>query len=1132
MTNNDFIPYVGIQTSKGEMKFLIDTGSNKNYISPDHVNIENCKTEKGIRVGNINGKHSINKSASFDPFQINKKLKFYVFKFHKFFDGLIGYETLRDLNARIDTRNNTLKIGRKTINMLKKFPENSIINLNEQEFQLVKIKTKKNGDFLIADEKHHKSFTILPGLYQSVNNTAVVAIQNNAKQALEINSNEIILDEDPYDLKDLPTQINTKNYTFRDEHMNKEEKQALKKVIDKYREVLYAESDKLSFTHKIKHKIRTVDSIPVHTKSYKYPYVFEKEVQEQVKKMLNDGIIKESISPYTSPVWVVPKKVDASGQKKFRLVIDYRKLNEKTINDKYPIPEITDILDKLGKATYFSTIDLVSGFHQIQLAGEDTEKTAFSVNGGKYEFNRMPFGLKNAPATFQRVMDCVLRDLVGICCFVYMDDIIIFSSSLQEHTTNLAQVLKKLQDARLKIQLDKCEFFRKETQFLGHTVSEEGVRPNSDKIEAIQKWSIPKNHKEVRQFLGTLGYYRRFIKDFAKVVKPITALLRKDAEFEITPEIKVCFEKCKQLLTVDPVLIYPDFTKEFILTTDASDYAIGAVLSQGPVGKDRPIAYASRTLSQTEERYSTTEKEFLAIVWAVKHFRPYLYGRKFKLITDHQPLTFSMTNANHRIIRGKLALEEFDYEMIYKPGRQNVVADALSRLKVDEVNVNSQNSVQVEPSETDPESDGTTIHSADTSDDYSIWTTEKPTNTFRTQIVLKISRISVEAYEQIFHKYHRFTISKPEYNEMDIVNIFKEKLNPRGINCIHCPVTLIQLIQDTYRKHFANNNIFKLFISQVLLQDVRLPEEQDEIVRKIHEYAHRGIKENRAQILLDYFFPGIDNKLKIYINNCPTCKKSKYDRKPPKLIQKTNNAEKPFHKIHIDIFFMKGEKMLTIVDAFSKFANVIALETRTIVDLKRAITEHIRTFGRPEIIVCDQEPGFTSIDFIGFLQSLNIEIHHASSSNSNGIVERFHSTLIELYRTLQATYKDLEFFNKINILVDIYNNTIHSVTGYKPRQIVFNFQNKTNTEEILQKYNQIQSAVKVMMEKRKKQVEEENKTKSTPKDLEIGKNVYVKINQRITKDKEPYKISKVKENRELTFKDAYDVKIHKNRLKM
>jgi hypothetical protein len=375
----------------------VDTGANKNYISPRHVNPENCKIENGIQVTNIRGKHKIEKSASFDVFQIKKKVKFFVFDFHDFFDGLIGYETLRDLNAKLDIGKNTLKVGRKTFQMEKKFSEGHKINISEHEFQMIKIRTEQNGDFLIEDEKPHENFTVLPGLYKSSNNEAFIAVQNFTKSALEINSNEIIIknnyyehidltkqsmqnaeqDQDPFDLVELPKKIDLSTYTIRDCHMNKEEKQALRTVIEQNEEILYVETDKLSFTHRIKHNIRTTDNIPVHSKSYKYPYVYENEVQKQVKKMLTDGIIKESISPYTSPVWVVPKKSDASGQKKFRLVIDYRKLNEKTINDKYPIPEITDILDKLGRAKYFSTIDLVSGFHQIQLADEDTEKRLF-----------------------------------------------------------------------------------------------------------------------------------------------------------------------------------------------------------------------------------------------------------------------------------------------------------------------------------------------------------------------------------------------------------------------------------------------------------------------------------------------------------------------------------------------------------------------------------------------------------------------------------------------------------------------------------------------------------------------------------------------------------------------------------
>uniref|UniRef100_A0AAG5DPC1 RNA-directed DNA polymerase n=1 Tax=Anopheles atroparvus TaxID=41427 RepID=A0AAG5DPC1_ANOAO len=852
--------------------------------------------------------------------------------------------------------------------------------------------------------------------------------------------------------------------------------------------ILYDENSKLSFTHKIKHNIRTVDNIPIHTKSYKYPQIFEDEVKQQVKKMLRDGIIKESISPYTSPVWVVPKKTDSSGKKKFRLVIDYRKLNEKTINDKYPIPDITDILDKLGRACYFSTVDLVSGFHQIQLANEDMEKTAFSVNSGKYEFTRMPFGLKNAPATFQRVMDCILREHLGKFCLVYMDDIIIFSPSFQEHKVHISKIFRKLKEANLKIQHEKCEFFRKEVQFLGHTVTEHGVKPNNDKIEVIRSWPIPKTEKDIRQFLGILGYYRRFIKDFAKLVKPLTNLLRKEIEIEMTPEIIKCFEKCKKILTLDPILIYPDFSKEFILTTDASDFAIGAVLSQGPIGQDRPVAYASRTLNKTEERYSTTEKELLAIIWAVKHFRPYLYGRKFKLYTDHQPLTFSLTNANNKIIRWRLMLEEFDYEIIYKPGKQNVIADALSQ------------------------SDDMTAHSADTSDDYFIPCTEKPLNVFRNQIILKISHIETEAYEQIFPKYHRHTVVKATYTEEAIVDLFKRYLNPKGTNGLLLPISLTQLVQETFRKHFSSNRLFKVFISETLLRDLRLDNEQDDVVREAHNHGHRGTKENKMQILQTYFFPQIDRIVKIFVKSCEICKKAKYNRKPPKLIQKSTTGDKPFNRVHIDIFFLQGKKWLTIVDSFSKFANAIPLETRTIIDIKQAFSEHIRQFGRPETIICDQEPSFRSIDFIGFLDDLGIAIHFASSSNSNGIIERFHSTLIEIFRTTKPKYSELTLEEHVNVAIDIYNNTFHEATKAKPREVVFN---TTNIE----------------FNKRQAKLEKLNQDRNDPVRLETGENVIIKNSQRLTKDKNPFKITTVKTDNILTFKDKNNVKIHKNRIK-
>ena len=283
-----------------------------------------------------------------------------------------------------------------------------------------------------------------------------------------------------------------------------------------------------------------------------------------------------------------------------------------------------------------------------------------------------------------------------------MDDIIIFSTSLEEHIKHLKLVFEKLREARLKIQLDKSEFLRTEVEFLGHLITRKGIKPNPKKIEAIQKFPIPKTAKEIKSFLGLLGYYRKCINGFAKITKPFTKCLKKGATIEHTGEFKDAFELCKQILCNDPILQYPDFEKPFILTTDASNVAIGAVLSQGRIGSDLPIAYASRTLNTAELNYSTVEKELLAIVFGTNYFRPYLFGRKFTIITDHKPVEylFNMKEPNSRLVRWRLKLQKFDYQICYKKGKQNTNADGLSRI---EINMTENESVLGNPGDIDEE---------------------------------------------------------------------------------------------------------------------------------------------------------------------------------------------------------------------------------------------------------------------------------------------------------------------------------------------------------------------------------------------------------------------------------------------
>lgn len=465
------------------------------------------------------------------------------------------------------------------------------------------------------------------------------------------------------------------------DHLNLEERHSIENIIKKFSHLFHLPTEPLGHTNIISHKIITTDNVPIATKQYRFPPIHKAEINRQITEMLATDIVTPSISPYNAPLWIVPKKPDSEGNKRWRLVIDYRSLNAKTVPDAYPLPNICEILDQLGGAKYFSILDLTSGFHQIPMFTGDEEKTAFSTPYGHYHFNRMPFGLRNAPATFQRLMDSVLAGLQGSEMFVYLDDIVIYSSSLREHEIKFNKLARRLEAANLKLQPGKCEFLRKEVIYLGHIITEKGVKPDPCKTNAVSMFPEPKNIKQIRQFLGLVGFYRRFIPQFSQIAKPLSNLLKKNTRFLWTKHQTEAFTILKNQICSEPILQYPDFSKKFILTTDASNTAIGAVLSQNHSGHDLPISFCSRVLNAAEMNYATVEKELLAIVYSVNYFRPYLYGHKFTLMTDHRPLLWlhNFKDPSSRLIRWRLKLLEYDYEIQYQPGKTNHVADALSR---------------------------------------------------------------------------------------------------------------------------------------------------------------------------------------------------------------------------------------------------------------------------------------------------------------------------------------------------------------------------------------------------------------------------------------------------------------------
>jgi len=697
--------------SKSEkLKFLIDTGAEISIVKGASLNPGfNYEPTKGINVRGIS--NALLKTEGTVILKIFTPTHETTHTFHIMgdgfdcqYDGILGQDFWTDKRATINYCDRTITMGEVLINFdnetNKVVNETHRLTLKTRTENIVRLPTKSRGHGIISKRE------IVPGVYlaesltREVDGFCVTSIVNTLGEDVIIDPPYVELEEaeDDYDntvfmfsnsVIDDSSRLSKLRNELRTDHLNGEERISLIKICEEYNDVFHLLGDKLTFTTAAEHSIPTPTIDPtrgINTKPYRIPEIHRDEVQNQTEQMLRDGIIVPSNSPWNSPILVVPKKEDASGKKKWRIVVDFRKLNDVTIGDSFPIPVISEILDALGKSKYFSTIDCASGFLQVPVKHEDQAKTAFSTREGHFQYKRMPFGLKGAPATFQRLMTTVLSGIQGIRCLVYLDDVIVFGENLGVHNERLREVFDRMRKYNLKLQPDKCEFLRKEVSYLGHVIGQTGVRPDEKRIEAVRDYPEPKTTRELKGFLGLAGYYRRFIPNFSKISKPLTELLKKNTPYVWNDKTEKAFITLKTSLTTEPLLQYPDFTRPFVLTTDASNDAIGAVLSQGPIGKDLPIAYASRTLNNAERNYPTVEKELLAIVWGCKYFRQYLYGRTFTIVTDHRPLTwiFSVKDPSSRLLRWRLKLEEYEYEVVYKKGSNNTNADALSRIHVTE----------------------------------------------------------------------------------------------------------------------------------------------------------------------------------------------------------------------------------------------------------------------------------------------------------------------------------------------------------------------------------------------------------------------------------------------------------------
>ena len=622
---------------------LVDSGSSGNFVSQAFVDKHKLKLEANHQQQTVSLADGTRCSVGGELKEMKVRIGDYedridfVVMSLQGYDAILGMPWLGDKNPRIDfsNRNIELKVGDKMVRL------DGVSKHANKSRSLYLARKQARTDFMKLNLISHTQIKRLGRKVQPLFLAVVKPTDTHSKTT------------------------DSKNTPF-------------KHILHQYRDVFPDDLPKgLPPTRDVDHKIELVSgSTPPSRATYRMSPKELDELKKQLQELTDHGFIQPSKSPYGAPVLFVKKK-DGS----IRMCIDYRGLNKVTIKNKYPLPRIDELLDRLNGAKYFSKIDLRSGYHQVRIAEEDVPKTAFRTRYGHFEYLVMPFGLTNAPATFMHLMQRIFQGYLDDFVIVFLDDILIFSRTMEEHEVHVRKVLDVLRQNKLYAKASKCEFAKAKISFLGHMISRDGISMEEDKLKAIVEWPTPKDVHDIRSFLGLAGYYRRFVAGFSEVAMPISELVKKDVPFVWSDKQEQAFCKLKHIMTHAPVLIVPDISLPFTVTTDASGYAVGATLSQDQGKGLQPVAFMSKKMLAAERNYPVHEQELLAIVCALREWRHYLHGSKFTIITDHKSLKFIRTqpNLSSRQARWSEFLSEFEFDIVYQEGKDNGVADALSR---------------------------------------------------------------------------------------------------------------------------------------------------------------------------------------------------------------------------------------------------------------------------------------------------------------------------------------------------------------------------------------------------------------------------------------------------------------------
>ena len=1025
------IPSTTNNSNNDEYEALLDTGSYCNFISIDLVkklNLTTNQTINPIQIIGISGPTIINKYVHL-KFQsnlyINKSLNTINFNEKLLVtnkipvDILLGIQFMKKYQLHFDYNNNAISTDL-NFNFFKKnfllsnntkskiFKSNKLKNFSPSNFNYKKFNTGQNN-LNFSNNFINKNFES----NNKLNSYCVTKNQNNfskiSPQNLIKNNNGKFDDSNKFNYNYfiytfLADQSEENN--FPDDEEEEEEDFNIEEVPEPYKDLAEVfskiKADKLP-PHRLTdckivlQKDATLHYGPIYPLSEEESKVLKEYIEENLKK----GFIRPSESPAGYPV-LFQKKKDGT----LRLCVDYKKLNEVTVRNSYPLPLIPNIIEKIKGANYFTKLDLRSAYNLVRIRKGDEYKTAFRTKYGHYEYLVMPFGLRNAPATFQSFINSVLRPYLEKFVILYLDDILIFSKSLDEHHEHVRTVLKTLLENNLYAKLKKCEFDQPKVEFLGHVISGKGIATDPKKIEAVRDWPTPTCVKDVQRFVGLCNYYRRFIENFASIAKPLHNLTRKNYKFNWDQACNNAFLELKNRLTSSPILLHPDNQKPFIVECDASNYAIGAILSQKDEnGKLHPVAYYSRSLNNSELNYSITEKELLAIKAAFSNWRHLLLGAKYQITvyTDHKNLLYTLGGkvGNQRQHRWHLFFQEYNFQLIYRQGRKNGKPDSLSRRP-----------------------------------DYE-QTVEEP----KPEHILDIKNVKeIPAFVGIMSDLIDRIVKNTKEDETagDIYLYFNEN-NAR---------------QGYYYKPFRHMERFELKNDMILYKKlIYVPEKvRLEILTRYHENpasGHLGIKRTEEIITRNFWWPKLHNDVVSFVNSCDHCARNKVSRhKKYDLLRPLEIPDRPWRSIEIDFLCGLPESkkytvIMVVVDRFSKMIHLIPFkEIPTAEETAKAFLKHIfRLHGLPQDIYTDRGTQFTSDLWLEIMEGLRIRTKIATTDHHEtvGQVERCNSFVEQYLRCYSRAFLHNDWVEWLHLAEFVYNNSVHESTKQTPFFINYGF---------------------------------------------------------------------------------------------